>query len=39
MAKGFARTKGIVRADEGGSANRVGSGMGDADCFGRSCIM
>ncbi len=39
MAKGFARTKGFVRANEGGSvnegdfANRVGFGIGDADHF------
>ena len=45
MAKGFARTKGFVRANEGGSvnegdfANRVGFGIGDADHFGKSCIM
>ena len=39
MAKGFARTKGFVRANKGGSVNEVGAGIGDADYFGRSCIM
>ncbi len=45
MAMELARAKGIVRvnkggaANEGGSANKVGFGIGDADCFGKSYIM
>ncbi len=35
----LARAKGIVRANKGGAANKVGFGIGDADRFGKSYIM